>query len=401
MIEKGLANNLDIALAQARLKEAQANSEAAEANLGSTVGLNANTGGGVVDINSTSISRNSHSNNLYGGIKALWEPDFFGQKHSDADAVNAVALGSQEQVYAAQLLISSQIADNYFRISALDQQNAIVSKNIAALQELQRYVQGRFNAGQATAYEVNEIATQITALQAKQATLKAQADSYQRTIAVLVGQTPQSFSLMKAANPLAKIPAAPANQLPSQVIERRPDLRANVQQVQAYAAKFASAKADLYPRFDISFLGQGGRIELNNGLSSFKGLAGLVSAGVQLPIFTNGRTQANIDAADARLKAALIQYDKTLLTALSEVDSAYQAQASFARQTALLQKSYAQANKQANDAQLLFKHGEKTLDVAIRAKISALNYQEQIVQSQLAQAQNLIGLYKALGGGWQ
>lgn len=248
---------------------------------------------------------------------------------------------------------------------------------------------------------MNEIATQITALQAKQATLKAQADSYQRTIAVLVGQTPQSFSLMKAANPLAKIPAAPANQLPSQVIERRPDLRANVQQVQAYAAKFASAKADLYPRFDISFLGQGGRIELNNGLSSFKGLAGLVSAGVQLPIFTNGRTQANIDAADARLKAALIQYDKTLLTALSEVDSAYQAQASFARQTALLQKSYAQANKQANDAQLLFKHGEKTLDVAIRAKISALNYQEQIVQSQLAQAQNLIGLYKALGGGWQ
>lgn len=97
----------------------------------------------------------------------------------------------------------------------------------------------------------------------------------------------------------------------------------------------------------------------------------------------------------------MIQYDKTLLTALSEVDSAYQAQASFARQTALLQKSYAQANKQANDAQLLFKHGEKTLDVAIRAKISALNYQEQIVQSQLAQAQNLIGLYKALGGGWQ
>lgn len=402
LIEKGLNENLDIRLARARLSEAQANSDYAEAERGINIGASGSAVGGVSDVN-TGVSNpgRSRSGGAYGGISASWEPDFFGQKRSDADAAQAVALSAQEQVYAAQLLVSSEIADNYFRIHALEQQNAVLEKNIKTMRELQRYVQGRFNAGQATAYEVNEIAAQITALQARQATLKAQADVFQRNIAILTGTVPQGFSIVKSGNPLAKIPAAPSGQLPAAVIERRPDIRANALQIQAAAAKSASARADLYPRFDINFMGRGGRIELNNDLSHISGLSGLAGLDVQLPLFTNGRIQANIDAADARLKVALIQYDKTLLTALGEVDSAYQNHRSLTAQTRLLQKSHTQAQKQASDAQLLFKHDDKTLDVAIRARVTALNYQEQLIQSQLAQAQNLLGLYKALGGGWQ
>lgn len=402
LIEKGLSQSLDVKLALARLAEAQANSDYAEADRGINIGANSTVGGGAANVNTGIINPSgSQSGSAYGGITVSWEPDFFGKKRSDADAAQAVALGQQERVYAAQLLVAGQIADNYFRVYALDQQNTIVSKNLHELQALERYVKGRFNAGQATAYEVNEIATQISALKAKQATLKAQANSAQRNIAILTGQAPQGFQIAKTGNPLAHIPSAPSGQLPSSVIERRPDLRANRYQVQAMAAKVASAKADLYPRFDISFMGQGGYIKLDNDLSHISGLSGLASAGVQLPIFTNGRTQANINAADARLKAAVIQYDQVLLTALGEVDSAYQNQAAVSKQTALLQQAYRQAKKQAADAQMLFKHDEKTLDVAIRARATALSNQEQVVQSQLAQAQNLIGLYKALGGGWQ
>ncbi|WP_150539565.1 efflux transporter outer membrane subunit [Actinobacillus vicugnae] len=402
LIEQGLEANLDIKLAQARLNEVQANSDYAEADRGINVGASGSAGAGVSNVNTKIINPSrSDSRNAYGGIQASWEPDFFGKKRSDVDVAQAIVFSQQAQVYAAQLLVSSQIADNYFRIHALEKRHAIIGQNLATLTELKRYIQGRFNAGQASAYEVNEISTQISALQASQATLKAQADIYERNIAVLLGQSPQGFHIVKNGNPLANIPQAPAGQYPNSVIERRPDLQASQYQIQAMAAKVASAKADLYPRFDINFLGQGGYIKLDNELSHLSGLAGLASAGVQLPIFTNGRIQANIDGADARLKAAVIQYDKTLLTALAEVDSAYQTQYSLVNQTNLLKTAYTQANKQASDAQTLFKHDEKTLDVALRAKISALNYQEQIVQSQLAQAQNLISLYKALGGGWQ
>lgn len=402
LIEQGLANNLDVALAQSRLREAQANSRAADADRGPSVGAAASGGWSVADLDTgRGNPPSSRSYSALGAIVASWEPDFFGQKRSDADAAQHIALSYQEQVYAAQLLVASQIAENYFKIYATDQQSAVLKQNISALQQLQRYVKGRFAAGDATAYEVNEIGSQVSALQAKQATLQAQSDSYQRNIAILIGQTPQGFRIIKSADPLARLPAAPSGQQPGNLLERRPDIRANAQQIQAAMAKVASAKADLYPRFDITFAGQGGRIELNNDLSHVSGLGSLLSLGVQLPIFTNGRIQANIDAADARLKGALVQYDKTLLNALGEVDSAYQMQYGLTNQTQLLQKAYQQAEQQARDAQALFRHGEKTLDVALRAQITALNYRGQIIESRLHSAQNLINLYKALGGGWQ
>ncbi|HHW7569421.1 TPA: efflux transporter outer membrane subunit [Mannheimia haemolytica] len=402
LIERGLANSLDIQLAKARLAEAQANSEYTEADKGINVGANGTVGGGMLDMNTDVYNpKRLDVANAQAGISASWEPDFFGKKRSDADAAKAGALGQQEQVYGAQLLVSSSIAENYFKIYAIDQQQAIIGKNVAILNELQRYIQGRFNAGQATAYELSEIAAQITALKAQQSTLQSQADALQRNIAVLIGVVPQGFKIARQGNPLAKIPDSPSGQMPSTVIERRPDIRANARRVEAMAAKLASAKADLYPRFDIQFLGQGGYVKINNDLSPISALSNLVSVGVKLPIFTNGRIQANIDAADARLQAAMIEYDNSLLTALGEVDSAYQHQSGLVKQSGLLQTALKQAQKQANDAQKLFQFGEKTLDVAIRARTSVLNYQQQLVQSQLSQALNLINLYKALGGGWR
>ena len=221
-----------------------------------------------------------------------------------------------------------------------------------------------------------------------------------RAIAVLTGQTPQSFRLPESSvNVLAQQPAAPEGQTPQGMLERRPDIRAHAAQVNAYAAKLASAKADLLPRFTINFLGQGGRIEVD-GDSALKGWGSLLSVGIQMPIFTNGRIQANIAAADARLQTALLQYDQTVLRALGEVDNAYQAQASLARQNRLLADAQQQAARQAADAQKLFRHGNKTLDEALRAQLGEQEMADSLTRSQLARAQMTVNLYKALGGGW-
>ena len=135
--------------------------------------------------------------------------------------------------------------------------------------------------------------------------------------------------------------------------------------------------------------------------SDLKGFASLLSAGISVPIFTNGRIQANIDASDARLKNALLQYDKALLQALAEVDNRYQAQFALNRQTQLTQTAVNQAQQQAENAEKLFKYGEKTLDNALTAKLNALDYQQRLIQAKLNRANNLINLYKALGGGWE
>ena len=219
---------------------------------------------------------------------------------------------------------------------------------------------------------------------------------------MLIGKPPQGFRIVKSAvDFLGVLPPAPQGMLPGEILERRPDLRAYKAQVQAYAAKLASAKADLYPRFDIQFLGQMGRIDLNTDIPDLKGWGNLLNVNLNIPIFTNGRIQANIDAADARLKTALLQYDKALLQSLADVDNSYQAQAALNRQTHLLQTAYQQAQKQAGNAEKLFQYGEKNLDNALTARLIALDYQNRLVQSRLAGAKNLINLYKALGGGWQ
>ena len=204
------------------------------------------------------------------GISASWELDFFGKKRSDRDAAQAAAQGVQQQVYAAQMLVSGQIAENYANIAALRQQNDLLKQQEKHLLQLKRYAQGRFNAGQANANDVLQIESQINAVQAQSSTLEAQIAGNERAIAVLIGKPPQGFHITKSAvDFLGVLPPAPQGVLPGDILERRPDLRAYKAQVQAYAAKLASAKADLYPRFDIQFLGQTGRIDLNTDIPDF------------------------------------------------------------------------------------------------------------------------------------
>ena len=137
-----------------------------------------------------------------------------------------------------------------------------------------------------------------------------------------------------------------------------------------------------------------------DGDRSLTGWASLLSVGIQTPLFTNGRIKANIKAADARLQTALLEYDKRLLTALGEVDSAYQGVESLSRQTELLQTAHNQAAHHASDTEKMFRNGYKTLDVALKAHIAEEQMQENLIAARLARAQMLVSLYKALGGGW-
>lgn len=398
LVEQGLQQSPDVQIAVSRLNEARATSRMARADLGPQAGLSGSAG--IVRGNVDNPLNDNTRASLLGGASASWEPDIFGGKRSDADAAAYAALGVQEQLYGAQMLVAGDIADHYFSARAAQKRLQTASRNIATMQRMAQYVQGRFQAGQATRYEVDEVQSRLAAVRAQQSTIQSEYDAAARAIAVLTGQTPQSFRLPESSvNVLAQQPAAPEGQTPQGMLERRPDIRAHAAQVNAYAAKLASAKADLLPRFTINFLGQGGRIEVD-GDSALKGWGSLLSVGIQMPIFTNGRIQANIAAADARLQTALLQYDQTVLRALGEVDNAYQAQAALERQNRLLADAQQQAARQAADAQKLFRHGNKTLDEALRAQLGEQEMADSLTRSQLARAQMTVNLYKALGGGW-
>lgn len=418
LIEQGLQQSHDIRIAQSRLQKARATTRLANAETGPTVGLNANATrldarirnpldtqarAALAQIPQTAAlgQRNFtlEGDSFTGGFIASWEPDIFGQKRSDADAARHAEMGVQEKLYGAQMLLAGDIAENYFKARAAQTRLQTAERSISTLQRMVRYVESRFKAGHVTAHEVNQARMQLNAVQAKHSTIAAEYAAYVRSIAVLTGQTPQGFTLPEGrADILAEQPDAPSGQTPEGMLERRPDIRAHAAQVNAYAAKLASAKADLLPRFSISFLGQGS-ISVD-GATDLKGWGSLLRLGIQVPIFTNGRIKANIAAADARLQTALLQYDRNILQALGEVDTAYQTHTALTRQNALLKTAYEQAAKQATDAEALFKYGKKTLDETLRAQLNEQNMHNTLTQSRLARAQTLVGLYKALGGGW-
>ena len=407
LIAEALANSPDLAIARSRLKEAQATAHLADADRGATIGLGLNAGHLDADLDNpldgTPLARsdkiNTHRTLLASNLSAKWEADLFGQKQSDADAARYAALASAEQTHIAQLQIAAAVADAYLQARALEARQQLADANIATLEKLAHYVDARYRAGHTTAYEKTEAQSHLTAARAARSTLEAERAAQIRKIAVLLGKTPQGYHLpASTADALNHPPAAPSGQTPQGLIERRPDLRARAAEINARAAKVASAKADLYPRLTLNFLGQG---MLNiDSHDTQKGLLDLLGASLQVPLFTNGRVQANIDAADARLKTALLQYDQTLLQALADVDNAYQASDALASQTRLLAQARDEAEKQATDAEKLYRYGNKTLADTLSARISANQNADNHLRSQLAHDQTLIALYKALGGGW-
>ena len=407
LITEALANNPDLAIARSRLKDAQATTRLADADRGATIGLGLNAGHLDADLDNplggTPLARsdkiNTHRTLLASNLSAKWEADLFGQKQSDADAARYAALASAEQTHIAQLQIAAAVADAYLQARALEARQQLADANIATLEKLAHYVDARYRAGHTTAFEKTEAQSHLSAARAAHSTLAAERAAQARKIAVLLGKTPQDYQLpASSADILAHPPAAPGGQTPQGLIERRPDLRARAAEINARAAKVASAKADLYPRLTLNFLGNGIlNIDSDN---TQKSLISLLGASLQVPLYTNGRIQANIDAADARLKTALLQYDQTLLQALADVDNAYQANDALATQTRLLTEARAQSDKQARDAEKLYRYGNKTLADTLSARISANQNADNHLRSQLAHDQTLIALYKALGGGW-
>ena len=411
LIESALQGSPDIRIAQSRLQEALAISRLAQADFGPQAALQSNAAfaHGVADPEwgASPLARqfggeqSANAGVVSATFAASWEPDLFGRKQSDADAAQHGALALQEQVHGAQMLVASTLADHYLQARALENRETNTERGIAALQRLHQYVQGRFQAGHVTRHEVDTVAGKLAAMQGKAATLRAERDAHVRAIAVLSGQVAQGFALPDSTADLLLHPvAAPGGQTPSGLLQRRPDLRGQAAKIRALAAKKASAEADLLPRITITFLGSGGRLDIDSNAPDLKGWGNLLGIGLQVPLFTHGRIAANIEAADARLQTALLEYDRTLLQALADVDNAYQAHQALQSQNQRLQEAHHLAQRAASDADKLFRYGNKTLDHTLSARLDEIDMAEKLVQAQQARAQMLIKLYKALGGGW-
>ena len=424
LIEQGLRQNADIRVALARIKEARAVITQAESALYPTLkgfgatghikpedlqglGMNATpVAPGMVIPPIPQLINNPPSTDMnVFGVAAAWEIDVFGARRSDADAARQVALAYEEKLHGTQLMVVGDIANNYIEARSIEHRLRLLQRSLEIATQLRSYAQGRFDAGQATRFDIDRASSQIDALAAMQAPLNALLKTRLRRLAVLTSQSPDVPLTLPAPTASAPadasvIPVQLPIVLPSDVLEQRPDVRGSANQVRALAAQLGSAKADLLPRFYLGFLAGEGRVELGS-LAPSTGRFTAWGAGMQLPIFEGGRIRANIRAADARLEAAGLQYEQIVMHALEDVENAYAIRHSLDARTTLLASALGNATEGARHSQHLYEEGRSVLAPALEAQLLALQREDELVQAQTARALSTVMLYKATGGGWQ
>lgn len=417
LINKGLAANADIRVAVARVKEARTVVTMAESALYPTLMAYGATGRQKFnDVSAPSLpplpvpvtlpALNVPISSFNGsGFAAAWEVDIFGARRSDAEAARQAALAYEEKLHGAQMIVAGDIASNYIEARSIERRMDVLARSLTAAQRLQRYAQGRFDAGHANRYDVDRAQAALEALGAMQAPLQSLLGARLRRLAVLTGQQPEALKSLPAPTASAPadgsvIPAQLPGILPSDVLERRPDVRGSANQVRALAARLGSAKAEVLPKFYLGFLSNDGHLEIGN-LPSASSSFTAWGAGVRLPIFEGGRIQANIKASDARLEAAATQYEQAVMSALEDVENAYSARRALDQRAQQLTTAWRTSADGAIHAEKLFNEGTGLLQPVLEAQLGALQREDDLIQAQTARALTTVLLYKAIGGGWQ
>lgn len=409
LIEQALAANLDIKSAQARVRESRAYTKEAKSALYPTVGVMGSMMGGGMDwrhpvppllkMAAPNIQDPATDGHI-AGLTMAWEPDIWGGKTATKRAAQHMSLATEEVLHGTHMAIAADVAANYLTARGLQQRLALLEQSITTLQSLKHYASARFNAGQTTQADVQTIQAQIDSAQAQQPLLHAYLDACRHRIAILAGVPPEQAPELPLSGGLPyTVPAVPTATLPSTVLERRPDVRLQKNILEANFQRLISAKTDLLPRFGLEFFGGDGRLRFD-GLPGVSGSGGLMAVNAYLPLFTAGRIHAQINATDAQLDQAVAHYDKAVLTALSEIEDAYENRFSADQNTTHLTAQVAALTTATSQAKGLYEGGRFTMQDVLTTRMKKIAAQDDLATAQTQRALATVQLARALGGGW-
>ena len=417
LVGRALAQNLDIEAAAARIREARAREMVAGAAALPEVDAQGSASRQRISENAIPVppgaggsggSGNSGGFGLPGsefstfriGFDASWEIDLFGKTRRSVEAARAhtgAAIWNRRDIEGS---VAAEVANTYLTLRTLQQRiataKAEVSRQSTARKLVGARVRGGLESGQDLAQQQSELAVAKAAIPP----LKARADAQIHALGVLTGDAPEA--LIAELSPAVATPAAPPTVpagLPSDLLRRRPDIRAAEQNLHAATADIGVATADLYPRFSLSaapaLVSTALARLLEWGSRSYS-----ASAAVDWPIFNGGRTRATIAVTKAQQEQALIAYRKTILAALREVENALANIDNDRRQIASLDDAYRTAARAEAIANTRYHGGLVTYSDVLAAQANRISLEGQLIQAKGTLATDTVALFNALGGGW-
>jgi len=405
LIRSALEHNYDLRDAVVRVTEARANLGIARSNQFPNFGAS-----GEVDINR--LSRNGAtplppvflpSQNRNFGTAALqllsFEVDIWGRLRRATEAARANLLGADENRKAVVTTLVSDVATAYFTLRELDYTLQISQRTLDTRQQSLELTKSRQGGGVATLLDLRQAQQLVLTADETIPAISQQIEQTENQITLLLGQTPGRIDRGLEFTEQKLPPEVPAG-LPSALLERRPDIRAAEQALIAANAEIGVARAAYFP--DISLSGSlGGQSTQLSNLFSGPSSAWSLIPQVTQPIFTAGRLKSNVRLAQAERDQALIQYEKTIQTAFTEVSNALIAHQRVRESRIKQEELVVVLQDRLRLAYVRYRGGVDTQLNALDADRDLFQAQLDLAQIRLNESLSVVQLYKALGGGWQ
>ena len=335
------------------------------------------------------------------GFDAVWEPDIWGQVARRMEAEQANVQASAEARRGALLIALAEVARDYIDLRGTQTQLRIARENLATEHQSLKLTQDQAAAGVTTDLDVDNASAQVAITAAQIPTLHQREQQEMNALALLLGRPPGALVVQLAVpRPVPPVPPRVPVGFPSQLAERRPDIREAEAKLHAATAQVGVAVASFYPTVTLSASFGFQALQFGN-LWKWNARQYDVGPGFTIPIFQGGQLKYTLHLRKAQQREAAITFEKTTLTAWHEVANALIAyQAEQERRAALIQ-AVAENRKALVLAQSRYKEGVADFLTVLDTERSLLAAQEQLAASTTTVSTNLVALYKALGGGWQ
>ena len=349
-------------------------------------------GGNVPDENQSFVSYQA-------GFNIGWELDFWGRFKRGIESADAAFFASIADQQDVQVLLSAQVADLYFAYRTT-QWRVVIARENAAIQKRSFEITDKiFKSGSGSELDVQQARTQYLATLATIPSLELSLNQTRNALTVLLGRAPGDLpELDDGPKKLPGIGSAEIPEIPASLLLRRPDVRSAASKIAAQSAQIGIAEADFYPA--ISLLGS-----VSWSGSTLDGSPDLGSLGVgpafQWNLFDHGRIENNVRLQDARLQQLIESYQDTVLQAAREIDDAAVSVIKTAEQQVFRNQAVQASERALEIANRRFREGYSDFQRVLDAQRSKFAQAENALVNHGSHISSVIGLYKALGGGWQ
>lgn len=401
--KQALAASPTLALANARLAQARAQLSAVSGAQYPTVGVGTRAAREKISADRPLSAYNTPNqttvqNEFSVNFTVNYEVDLAGRVRRSIEGAKASAEQSAADLENTRLLLTTDLATAYFNLRGLDTELDVVNRSIALQRRALDFVTQRHDLGAASGLDVAQQQALLDNTLAQVDVLLKQREQYEHAIATLTGQAAPTFAIAAKPNALPEPPAIPIG-VPSDVLERRPDVASAERAMAAANAQIGVASAAFYPSFIL-----GPNLGVDSALlpNLFQSSSMLWALGVSATqtIFDGGRIRANVDFAKAGYDATVATYRRTVLTAMQEVEDGITGLSALDRATAQAQVAVGSSRKVLDLATARYEGGATTYLDVINAQQGVLSSERQSSQLLSQRLQTSVFLVKALGGDW-